>query len=76
MRKINYWESYSTTGRVILRLLNATDGEIIYKGRDIRNLSKNEMRELRKEIQIIFQDPFSSLDPRMTVSEIIEKKFK
>jgi len=66
----------STTGRVILRLLNATDGEIIYKGRDIRNLSKNEMRELRKEIQIIFQDPFSSLDPRMTVSEIIEEPIK
>ncbi|MDM8533612.1 ABC transporter ATP-binding protein [Clostridiaceae bacterium HSG29] len=66
----------STTGRVILRLLNATDGEIIYKGRDIRTLSKNEMRELRKEIQIIFQDPFSSLDPRMTVSEIIEEPIK
>ncbi len=66
----------STTGRVILRLLEATDGEIIYKGRDIRTLDANEMRELRKEMQIIFQDPFSSLDPRMTVSEIIEEPIK
>ncbi|MEA1976009.1 MAG: ABC transporter ATP-binding protein [Bacillota bacterium] len=66
----------STTGRVILRLLNATEGEIFYKGNDIRKLSNNEMRNLRKEMQIIFQDPFSSLDPRMTVSEIIEEPIK
>ena len=66
----------STTGRVILRLLEATDGEILYQGRDIRTLSDSEMRELRKEMQIIFQDPFSSLDPRMTVSEIIEEPIK
>ncbi len=66
----------STTGRVILRLLEATDGEIIYKGQDIRELDANQMRDLRKEMQIIFQDPFSSLDPRMTVSEIIEEPIK
>lgn len=66
----------STTGRVILRLLEATDGEIFYKGKDIRKLNPKEMRELRKSIQIIFQDPFSSLDPRMTVSEIIEEPIK
>lgn len=66
----------STTGRVILRLLEATDGEIHYDGRDIRQLSPGEMRKLRKEIQIIFQDPFSSLDPRMTVSEIIEEPIR
>jgi peptide/nickel transport system ATP-binding protein len=66
----------STTGRVILRLLEATDGEIWYKGQDIRKLSPAEMRKLRKEIQIIFQDPFSSLDPRMTVSEIIEEPIR
>ncbi len=66
----------STTGRVILRLLEATDGEIIYKGQNIRNLNANEMRNLRKEMQIIFQDPFSSLDPRMTVSEIIEEPIR
>ncbi len=66
----------STTGRVILRLLEATDGEIYFEGKNIRDLSKKEMRELRKEMQIIFQDPFSSLDPRMTVSEIIEEPIK
>ncbi len=66
----------STTGRVILRLLEATDGEIMYEGKNIRNLSNVEMRALRKELQIIFQDPFSSLDPRMTVSEIIEEPIK
>jgi len=66
----------STTGRVILRLLEATDGEVIYKGRNIREINKKDMRELRKEMQIIFQDPFSSLDPRMTVSEIIEEPIK
>lgn len=66
----------STTGRVILRLIEATDGEIIYKGTNIRELKKSQMRDLRKEMQIIFQDPFSSLDPRMTVSEIIEEPIK
>jgi peptide/nickel transport system ATP-binding protein len=66
----------STTGRVILRLLEATDGEIFYKGNNILDLNKTQMRDLRKEMQIIFQDPFSSLDPRMTVSEIIEEPIK
>ncbi len=66
----------STIGRVILRLLEATGGEIFYKGSNIRNLNNKKMRELRKEMQIIFQDPFSSLDPRMTVSEIIEEPIK
>lgn len=61
----------STTGRAILRLIEPTDGEIWFDGRDVRSLSKNEMRKLRSEMQIIFQDPFSSLDPRKTVSEII-----
>lgn len=61
----------STTGRVILRLLEATDGEILFNGKNIRELGKNEMREIRQEMQIIFQDPFASLNPRMTVSEII-----
>lgn len=66
----------STTGRVILRLLEATEGEILYKGNNIRDLDKKAMRNLRKELQIIFQDPFSSLDPRMTVYEIIEEPIK
>lgn len=66
----------STTGRVILRLLEATEGEIFFDGKDIRALSKHEMRNMRKEMQIIFQDPFSSLDPRKTVSEIIAEPLK
>lgn len=61
----------STTGRVILRLLEPTDGEIIFEGKDISKLSKAEMRHMRKDMQIIFQDPFSSLDPKKTVSQII-----
>lgn len=61
----------STTGRVILRLLEPTDGEIIFEGNDISKLSKSEMRHMRKDMQIIFQDPFSSLDPKKTVSQII-----
>ena len=61
----------STTGRVILRLLEPTDGEIIFEGKDISKLSKKEMRHMRKDMQIIFQDPFSSLDPKKTVSQII-----
>ena len=61
----------STTGRTILRLLEATDGEIIFKGKNIREYSKAEMKKIREEMQIIFQDPFASLNPRMTVSEII-----
>ena len=66
----------STTGRVILRLLEATDGEILFDGKDIRKLSSSEMRHMRREMQIIFQDPFSSLDPRKTVSQIIAEPLK
>lgn len=61
----------STTGRVILRLLEATDGQIHFNGKDVNKLNKKEMIELRKDMQIIFQDPFSSLNPRLSVSEII-----
>lgn len=61
----------STTGRVVLRLLEATDGEIIFEGKNIRDYGKVEMVKLREEMQIIFQDPYASLNPRMTISEII-----
>jgi peptide/nickel transport system ATP-binding protein len=61
----------STTGRVILRLLEATDGEIIFEGQNIRKYNKSQMITIRQKMQIIFQDPFASLNPRMTVSEII-----
>ena len=63
----------STLGRALLHLHEATDGEIHYKGEDITKVNNEKFRELRKEMQIIFQDPFSSLNPRMTVAEIIRE---
>ena len=61
----------STLGRTILRLEEPTEGKIIYQGIDITSLGKKALRELRKEIQIIFQDPQASLDPRMTIEQSI-----
>ena len=61
----------STTGRTILRLLEKTDGEVIFNGQDVNKLSKKELRALRTKMQIIFQDPYSSLSPRLPVGEII-----
>lgn len=61
----------STIGRLILRLLEATDGRVEFDGKDIFNLSKQEMVKMRGDMQIIFQDPFSSLNPRMSIAEII-----
>lgn len=66
----------TTTGRTILRLEEPTSGSIYFEGKDITKFSKNEMRLLRKDMQLIFQDPFSSLDPRMTVSQAIEEPIK
>jgi len=61
----------TTVGRSILRLIEPTAGEVIFNGVNLPSLSKREMREYRKEMQIIFQDPFASLNPRMTVGDII-----
>ena len=61
----------STTGRAILRLLEPTDGQVIFNGQDITALSSSKMRQMRRDMQIIFQDPFSSLSPRLPVGEII-----
>lgn len=61
----------STTGKTILRLQEATEGEILFEGTDIRKLDRAQLREMRRNMQIIFQDPYSSLNPRMTVGEII-----
>ncbi len=72
----------STLGRTILRVLDSTDGAVYFEGKDITKFSKRELKAFRKEAQLIFQDPYASLNPRMTVSEIIaeplivSKKYK
>jgi len=63
----------STVAKVILRLIEPDEGKLIYKGSDITNISHREMKHLRKEMQIVFQDPFGSLNPRMTVGQTIEE---
>lgn len=66
----------STTGRAILRLHEPTSGEVIFEGRDVTKLNQKEMMKLRSEMQMIFQDPFASLNPRKTVSEIIAEPLR
>lgn len=63
----------STTGRTILKLLEPTGGKIIFDGQDITGYSRKQMRSLRQEMQMVFQDPFSSLDPRQTVMQLISE---
>lgn len=66
----------STLGRVLLHLLEPTDGTILFDGKDISHPGRQEMKELHQEMQMIFQDPYSSINPRMTVSEIIGEPMK
>ncbi|WP_458863541.1 ABC transporter ATP-binding protein [Acidaminobacterium chupaoyuni] len=66
----------STTGRAILRLTEPTGGEVLFEGKDVRKLDKSGMRKMRKDMQIIFQDPFSSLNPRKTISQTIAEPLK
>lgn len=66
----------STTGRLLLRLLEATDGEIFYNGENIQKFNKKKMKEFCTQAQMVFQDPFSSLDPRMSVADIIGEPLK
>ena len=61
----------TTTGKSILRLIEPTSGEIIFEGQDLMGLNQNQMRKMRREMQLIYQDPYSSLNPRLTVGEII-----
>jgi oligopeptide/dipeptide ABC transporter ATP-binding protein len=66
----------STTARLVLRLLEPTSGTVVFDGRDITRLSRKEMRPVRREMQMIFQDPYASLNPRQTVGQIIGAPYR
>ena len=66
----------TTTSRAILHLQPATSGEVLFQGRDVTKMSKGELRRMRRDMQIVFQDPYASLNPRITVSEIIAEPLK
>ncbi len=66
----------STTARTVLNLHPATSGKVIFQGRDISQLSRKEMRPVRRDLQIVFQDPYASLDPRITVREIVAEPLR
>lgn len=63
----------STTGRMLMCLIEPTDGKVIFDGKDVTALSQSEMRKLRRELQMVFQDPYASLNPRHTVEKILEE---
>jgi len=66
----------STTARTVLRLLEPTSGEVTFQGEDVIGAAPNRMRALRREMQIVFQDPYASLNPRLTVSDIVSEPFR
>ena len=66
----------STLGRVILHLHERTEGKIIFEGNDISDVTPGQLKELRKDMQIIFQDPYASLNPRMSIGSIIAEPLK
>lgn len=63
----------STTGRMLMRLIDPTEGQVVFEGKDLVTLSDNDMRKARKDMQMVFQDPFASLNPRHTVEKILEE---
>ena len=66
----------TTAGLALLRLIEPTDGKVVFQGKDMSRLSKSEMKSIRQQMQIIFQDPYSSLNPRMTVNRILSDPMK
>ena len=66
----------STTGRMVLRLIEATEGSIRFAGRDVRALDRRALRDLRRDMQIIFQDPYASLNPRLTVGDTLAEPLR
>lgn len=66
----------TTAGRTIIRLLEPTAGSIVFKGRDITSLSRSQMKPVRRDVQIVFQDPFASLNPRLKVKDIVSEPLK
>ena len=66
----------TTTGRCVLQLEQPTRGRIVFEGKDITGLSQQNLRQVRRRMQVIFQDPYSSLNPRMTVGEILAEPIK
>jgi oligopeptide/dipeptide ABC transporter ATP-binding protein len=66
----------STTGQLIMQLLDSTEGQILFEGKDLSTLKKEEVRQIRRDLQIIFQDPYASLNPRMTVENIVAEPLK
>lgn len=66
----------TTTGRLLLRLIEPTDGKIYFEGKDITRMKEDELRPLRRQMQIVFQDPYESLNPRMTIADIVSEPLK
>jgi ABC-type glutathione transport system ATPase component len=66
----------STLGRLVTRLVEASDGRVLFEGRDLARLSAGEMRHLRSDLQMVFQDPWASLNPRLSVGYLIEEPLK